>query len=73
MSLDDAGEALVSQARTDIRLSHQILEERKEERDRESKDDIDWSIISTVQSEKPAQPQPKFDAQARSIFDDVDL
>lgn len=73
MSLDDAGEALISQARTDIRLSHQILEERREERDRESEDDIDWSIISTVQSEKPAQPQPKIDAQARSIFDDVDL
>lgn len=72
MDLDEAGTLLVAQARNDIRISLQILEERKEERDRESEDDTDWTTISTTLSEKPSPPPTEIDAKARSIFDDVD-
>jgi hypothetical protein len=72
MDLDDDGMKLVAGARNDIRIATRILEERKEERDRQSEDDSDWTMISTTLSEKPAQPAAAPDATARSIFEDVD-
>ena len=72
MDLDDEGTKLVSGARNDILIATRMLEERKEERDRESEDDTDWTMISTTQSEKPAQREAVPDAAVRSVFDDVD-
>lgn len=72
MDLDEDGTILVAGARNDIRIATRMLEERKEERDRESEDDTDWSMISTTQSEKLAQPEASPNAAVRSVFDDVD-
>jgi hypothetical protein len=63
---------LVTGARNDIRIASRIIEERKEARDRETEDDTDWTMISTTQSEKSAQPDAVPNAAARSIFEDVD-
>jgi hypothetical protein len=72
MDLDDEGANLVASARNDIRIATSMLEERKEERDRESEDDTDWTMISSTQSEKPVQPEAAPDRAVRSVFDDVD-
>ncbi len=72
MDLDDEGTRLVTGARNDIRIASRIIEERKEARDRETEDDTDWTMISTTQSEKSAQPDAVPNAAARSIFEDVD-
>lgn len=72
MDLDDEGTRLVTGARNDIRIASRIIEERKEARDRETEDDTDWTMISTTQSEKSAQPDSVPNAAARSIFEDVD-
>jgi hypothetical protein len=72
MDLDDEGTSLIAGARNDIRIATSMLEERKEARDRESEDDTDWTMISTTQSEKPAQLEAAPNAAVRSVFDDVD-
>ena len=72
LKVDDEGADLIDDARAKIKRSIQHLEERKEERDKESDDDADWShIVTTSTVEAPAPIKPA-EAMTRSIFDDVD-
>ena len=72
LKVDDEGVDLIDDARAKIKRSIQHLEERKEERDKESDDDADWShIVTTSTVEAPAPSKPA-ETTTRSIFDDVD-
>jgi hypothetical protein len=69
---DDDASNLITAARTTIALEVKKLVERKEERDSEKEDTADWTQISSV-SKKNDEPLVELsEAEARSIFDDVD-
>lgn len=71
MGVDHDAKALVEDARSKIGRSIETLEERKQERDKETEeDDADWTHIVT-QTKDSSGVKPKV-AGARSIFDDVD-
>lgn len=71
LPLDAGGEQLIADARIQIEMSINILEEQKEERDREAHEDdgVDWSNIAR---ESTARKEAVTAAGARSLFDDVD-
>lgn len=71
MGVDPDAETLIEDARSQVARSIATLEERKEERDKESEDDdADWTHIVT-QKKDSSGAKPKATG-ARSIFDDVD-
>ncbi|WP_176598287.1 MULTISPECIES: restriction endonuclease [Sphingobium] len=72
LKVDDDGADLIDDARMKIKRSIEHLEERKEERDKESEDDADWSHIVTTSSVEDASIPKPAEKTARSIFDDVD-
>ena len=65
---DDEAAMLIDEARTQVRRSIELLEERKRQRD-EDDSEIDWSQFVT-QKKETAASRPI--ASTRSVFDDVD-
>jgi hypothetical protein len=66
--VDDEAAMLIDEARTQVRRSIELLEERKRQRD-EDDSEIDWSQFVT-QKKETAASRPI--ASTRSVFDDVD-
>jgi len=69
---DDDATNLITAARKTIALEVKKLVERKEERDSEKEDTADWTQISAVSKKNDEPPVELSEAEARSIFDDVD-
>ncbi len=72
LMVDDEGVDLIDDARAKIKRSIEHLEERKEERAKESDDDADWSHIVTTSTVVALTPTNPTETTTRSIFDDVD-
>lgn len=71
MGVDPDAETLIEDARSQVERSIATLEERKEEREKESdNDDTDWTHIVTQAKESSISVSKA--TGARSIFDDVD-
>lgn len=73
LPLDAEGEALISDARDNVRTSILILKERKDEHDRKNEDEddgVDWTSIATENASHLTSSAAPPDA--RSLFEDVD-
>jgi hypothetical protein len=70
IGVDADADALIDEARNQVRRSIEEIEERKRERDEEDESDTDWTHIVTQKKEEPSVPPAP--AATRSIFDDID-
>ena len=70
IGVDLDAEALIEDARAQVRRSVDEIEERKRERDEETDSDSDWAHIVTPKKENVSDAAVS--PSTRSIFDDVD-
>lgn len=68
IGVDADADALIDEAREQVRRSVEAIEERKRERDEEDEGDTDWTHIVTQKKEEASVPP----TATRSIFDDID-
>jgi hypothetical protein len=71
IGVDADATAFIDDARDHVKRSVEALEERKRERDEESKDETDWTHIVTQKKEE-TPPSSAVTTKKRSVFDDVD-